>query len=266
MKPFERRRKRTPEAIAAAIAFGAGLAVVGGLVAWWVYRRGARGHVGEELEQRLVRAEEDVVERLQADERLSGQPIEVAALATGIIELSGAVETRRDAELAVSLARRAGDVRTVLNRLDVLEEMDRVEQARQEEMGPGTARGETRWLGVGVGMGRRRQGRQTDPGRRDDRADIVTGELGVDRAVEQTSEPLDKIPNATEHSASASQSAPDDYGTISDTSHRRTGNAQPSLQDTGSATHENVPPGTEVTLERSGLEGELEHRHQQEQG
>ena len=268
MKPYERRRSRSPETIAAAIAVGAGLVVVGGLLAWRLYRRAGRGRVGEELEERLVQSEEDVVERLRADKRLAGQPIEVAALATGIIELSGAVETRRDSELAVALARRAADVRTVLNRLDVLDEMDRVEQARRQDMGPGSARGETHWLGVGVGMGRRRQSRQTDPGRRDDRMDIVMGELGVDRAVENTSEPLDKIPNATEGSATASQSGPDDYGTIRDTSHRRLGNAQPMPQnpDTGTPTHENVPPGTEATLERSGVEGELEQRHPEERG
>ena len=230
MKPFERRQRRSPETIAAAIAVGAGLAVVGGLLAWRLWRRAGRGRVSDELEERLVQSEEDVVERLRADERLAGQPIEVAALASGIIELSGAVETRRDSELAVALARRAADVRTVLNRLDVLEEMDRAEQARRQDMGPGSARGETRWLGMGVGMGRRRQSRQTDPGRRDDRMDIVMGELGVDRAVENTSEPLDKIPNATEDRATASQSGPDDHGTIRDTSQRRLGNAQPMPQ------------------------------------
>ncbi len=260
MMLFERKPKRSREAVAAAIAVGAGLAVAGGLLAWRIYRRRQAAGAGP-LEEMLGRSEEDVVERLRADERLAGQPIEVAALATGIIELSGAVETRRDADLAVALARRAAGIRTVLNRLDILDEMDRVEGARHQDAGPGTAKGETHWLGVGVGMGRRRQGRQTDPARRDDRADMVTGELGVDRAVENTSEPLDKVPNATEHSATASQSGPDDYGTIRDTSHRRLGNAQPSPQDLDTPSHENVPPGTELTLEQTGLEHELEQRH-----
>lgn len=255
---FERKPKRSREAVAAAIAVGAGLAVAGGLLAWRFYRR--RGEAGGALETALAQSEEEVVDRLRADERLAGQPIEVAALASGIIELSGAVETERDADLAVTLARRAAGIRTVLNRLDILEEMDRVEGARHREVGPGTVRNESRWLGVGVGMGRRRQSRQTDPARRDDRADMVAGELGVNRAVENASEPLDKIPNATEGHATASQSAPDDHGTVRDTPHHRTGNAQPSPQDLQTPTGENVPPGTKVTLEESGPEGELQHR------
>ncbi|HEX9106411.1 MAG TPA: hypothetical protein VF832_04275, partial [Longimicrobiales bacterium] len=104
--------------------------------------------------------------------------------------------------------------------------------------------------------------RVTDPDRRDDKQSIVARELGVNRAVEQTSELLDKIPNAVEGHASASQSGPDDRGRMGETSHRRTGNANPFPQDldTATPTHENVPPGTALDLEQSGLEGELNER------
>ena len=153
-------------------------------------------------------------------------------------------------------------MRTVLNRLDVLEEVERVESARRQPDGPGTPRADSHWLGLGVGMGRRRQGRATDPARRDDRADIVTSELGVHRAVENTSEPLDNIPNAVEGHATAAHSGPDDHGTISDTSHRRPGNAQsfPRQYDTETPNQENVKPGEDLGIEQAGLEGELKNR------
>ncbi len=258
----ESRWERNRERATVAIAVGAGVALVGGVVAWRLLRarRGAEG----QTEAVLTRLEEDVVDLLRADERISGQPIEVAALTDGIVELSGAVETQEDSDRAVAIARRAQRVRTVLNRLDVLEEIDRAENARHLPEGPGTPRADTRWLGLGVGMGRRRQGRETDPDRRDDRVDIVSSELGVDRVVENPSEPLDKIPNAVEGHATAAHSGPDDHGTVSDVSHRRLGNAQPFPQDYRTPTQQNVPPGTELDIEQAGLEGELRSRGPEE--
>jgi len=258
MNLFEGKRNHTRETVA--LAWGAGVAIAA-VLAWQWRRRAGRGR-DRRLEALLARLEEDVVERLRGDERISGQPIEVAGLAQGIVELSGTVETESDAERAVALAQRSPGVRTVLNRLDVLGDAERAQRARRQPSGPGTVRADTRWLGIGVGMGRRRQSRATDPGRRDDRQSIVTHELGVHRMVEQTSEILDKIPNAVEGQASATSSAPDDRGTIGETSHRRTGNANPFPQqlDTATPTHENIPPGTELDLEKAGLEGELTER------
>lgn len=256
---LQREKHRTKETVA--VAVGAGVALAAGVLAWQWYRSGRRGGQSQ-LEGALGRLEEDVVELLRGDERIAGQAIEVAALANGIVELSGSVETQDDSDRAVAVAQRASGVRTVLNRLDVAEEVERLDEGRRRPDGPGTAKADTRWLGVGVGMGRRRQGRQTDPDRRDDKADIVSHDLGVSRMVEQTSEILDKIPNATDNSATAARSGPDDRGTIAETSHRRTGNANPFPQDldTETPTHENVPPGTELKIEEPGLEGELNER------
>lgn len=260
MMLFERERDRTRETIAMAV--GAGVAMAAGVLAWQWYRGGRRG-VERQLEGALGRLEEDVVQLLRQDERIAHQSIEVAALASGIVELSGAVETQDDAARAVAAAQRGQGVRTVLNRLDVLEEVERLEENRAEPDGPGTSKADARWLGVGVGIGRRRQGFETDPDRRDDKIDMISHELGVSRVVEESSEILDKIPNATEGSATGAQSAPDDRGTIGETSHRRTGNANPFPQDldTGTPTHENVPPGDELKFEETGLEGELNERH-----
>ncbi len=260
MKLLRRGKDHSREAVA--VAVGAGVALAAGVLAWQWYRGGRRG-TDRELEGALAHLEEDVVELLRGDQRIAGQPIEVAALAQGIVELSGSVETREDSERAMAVAQRAAGVRTVLNRLDVLEEADRLDDGRRRPGGPGTPRADTRWTGLGVGIGRRRQGRQTDPPQRDDRVDLVQEALGVDRAVEQTSEILDKIPTATEGRATASHSGPDDRGTIGETSHRGTGNANPfpGEMNPAAAPHENVPPGTELDLEKAGLEGELERRN-----
>jgi len=265
MKFFEAKKDHTRETIA--LAVGAGVAIAAAVLVWQ-WRRGGRRGRDRQLEGLLARLEEDVVERLRGEDRIAGQPIEVAALARGIVELSGTVETAWQADRAVALAQRSPGVRTVLNRLEVLEEAERARQARRQPSGPGTARADTGWLGIGVGMGRRRQSRTTDPGRRDDRQSMVTNQLGVHRMVEQTSEILDKIPNAVEGQASASGSAPDDRGTIGDTSHRRTGNANPFPQhpDGVAPAHQNVPPGTELDVEKAGLEGELNQRRPADHG
>ena len=259
MKLLRKEPEHSREALA--VAVGAGVALAAGVLVWQWYRGGQRA-ADRQLEGVLAHLEEDVVALLRGEERISGQPIEVAALAQGIVELSGAVESQEDSDRAMAVAQRAPGVRTVLNRLDVLEEDERAADARRRPEGPGTARADTRWTGMGVGMGRRRQSRATDPARRDDRVDLVEEALAVDRAVEQTSEILDEIPTGREGGTS-SHSAPDDRGTIGETSHRRTGNANPFPQDLDieAATHENVPPGTELDLERAGLEGELERRN-----
>jgi len=216
MRLWRQEPERSRQALAAAV--GAGIALAAGVLVWQWYRR-ERGATDRELEGALSRLEEDVVELLRGDERTSTQPIEVAALAPGIVELSGGVETQDDSDRAMAVAQRASGVRTVLNRLDVLEESERAEDARRRPDGPGTPKADTHWTGMGVGMGHHRQSRPKDPGRRDDRSEMVQDALGVDRAVEQTSEILDGIPTAPEGGAPASHSAPDDRGPIGETSH-----------------------------------------------
>ena len=224
MRRFEREPDRTRGTIA--VAVGAGVALAAGVLAWQWYRGGRRG-VERQLEGELARLEEDVVELLRTDDGLSGQPVDVAALAMGIVELSGAVETQDDSDRAVALAQRAPGVRTVLNRLDVRQEAERIEEVRRRPSGPGTPRGDARFLGVGVGMGRRRQALETDPARPDDRADMVSDDLGVSHELEQSSEAESEIPLDA---------------------------------DSAPPLHENIPPGTQLDLERSGLEGELHER------
>lgn len=221
----------------------------------WTARRLAVGAAG-------MRVEEQVREALGSDELLSRREIEVGALADGIVELSGWVRDESESERAVAVAQRIPGVRTVLNRLDVEILEDHLAATRRRHAEGETSLRGSHWYGMGVGMGRRRQGRDTDPDRPDDRADRVSRELGAHRAVEQASEELDKLPTGLEDHTVV-PAAPTDRGTVADASHRRLGNVDdgpPQAVNPASGIHENVKTGTELTLEEAGLEEELIER------
>jgi BON domain-containing protein len=123
---------------------------------------------------RLAELEDAVIRALRADPILRTRAIDVAAVAPGIVELTGSVETEEEAHHAVDVVQGVLVVSTVLNRLNLGEFERRLRKQR------GAARAEasgSRWYGMGVGMGRRRQSRTTDPDRRDDRADMIDNAL-----------------------------------------------------------------------------------------
>ncbi|HEX7118957.1 MAG TPA: BON domain-containing protein [Longimicrobiales bacterium] len=206
--------------------------------------------------------ERRVADALEAEGLLGRFDIEVGALSDGIVELTGTVRDESDADRAVAVAQRVAGVGTVLNRLDteILEEHLAETRMRHAERGPGER--ETHWYGNLVGTGMRRQGHETDPARPDDRIDIVTRELGVDRAEEAASESLDKLaPAVAGHTTQPA--APSDRDVVDRASHRRLGNvpAEPVQElNPESGIHENVKKGTELTLEDAGLEEELIER------
>ncbi len=104
-------------------------------------------HPGEE--QGLAELEDEVLEAFLHDSVLSERGVDVGCISPGIIELSGAVHTAAEVERAVSTARGVHGVVTVVNRLEV------------EDAAPGDhMSGE--WTGRNVGMGRRRQGIETE--------------------------------------------------------------------------------------------------------
>lgn len=199
---------------------------------------------------------ERVADALAADEVIGNRPIEVGALTEGIVELVGPVQDEWEADRAVSIAQGVPGVRTILNRLDHAIEEDHLANTlyRYDEGDPSLQSG--RWYGMGVGMGRRRQGHETDPDRTSDRAPMVMRALGTDRAVEEASDRLDKLPTGGEGHTSA-PAAPTDRGTVEEASHRRLGNelVDP-LQDLNpeSRVEPEIKKGTRVTLERSGLD------------
>ncbi len=106
----------------------------------------------------LTQLEDAVLDAFLADGVLSERGIDVGAISQGIVELSGSVWTEEEADLAVSMARSVAGVDTVVNRLDVEESPSM----------RGAVDGGGAWEGRKVGMGRRRQGVETDPARNDD--------------------------------------------------------------------------------------------------
>ncbi len=127
----------------------------------------------------LGELEKAVIKALRSDSTLRSRPIDVAAVAPGIVELSGSVETEEEAHHAVDVVQGVAVVRTVLNRLN-LGEVER-KLRRHRAVGGRPEGAGSRWYGMGVGMGRRRQSPSTDPDRRDDHADMVDDALAPSR-------------------------------------------------------------------------------------
>lgn len=121
-----------------------------------------RREAGEQAE--LTRLEDAVLERFLTDPTLSERRIDVGAISRGIVELSGSVRTADEAEHAVAEASAVPGVDTVVNRMEVEDGVRRGRGRFTEEEG----RMSQEWTGRTVGTGSRRQGRDTDPDRRDD--------------------------------------------------------------------------------------------------
>jgi hypothetical protein len=210
----------------------------------------------------MLRLEVAVADALATDPVLGRRPIEVGALTVGIVELTGPVRDAWEASRAITISQRVPGVRTVLNRLDheIVEDHLANTQDRYDAGDP-SLQG-THWYGMGVGMGQRRQSEETDPDRPSDRVRLVSRALGTDRAVEQTSERLDKLPTGVEGHTTA-PAGPSDRGTVEDASHRRLGNepVEPlqELNPEGQVLAE-IKKGTRVTLEASGIESEIVER------
>ena len=102
--------------------------------------------------------EERVLEAFRNDPILSERAIDIGSIGESTIELAGWVTTEEEAEHAVTIARGTPGVDTVLNRIAVGEEEERIaDHARLFAEGD-DAHTEAHWEGNTVGTGRRRQG------------------------------------------------------------------------------------------------------------
>jgi len=130
----------------------------------------------------LDAVEDEAVDALRQVGPVGSRPIDVAALREGTIELTGAVHTDEEAKRAVAVVHALQGIHTVVNRLTVGEEEVKLAENRRRHDEGDPALTESQWEGMGVGMGRRRQSRDTDPFRRDDRATML------DRAIDEVAE------------------------------------------------------------------------------
>ena len=115
----------------------------------------------------LMGLEDAVLDAFVGDEMLRGCGIDVGAISRGIVELSGSVWTREEAQRAVSVAHGVEGVETVVNRMEIEAERERL-HPRDDFDAEGLKMSGAEWTGHQSGMGRRRQGSDTDPARRDD--------------------------------------------------------------------------------------------------
>jgi len=149
-----------PWLLAAAAVIGASAAAYG-ILRLVRQRRGEPGRMPREYDS----LESAAVEALRRDPVTGRCGIDVAALAPGILELSGSVPTQEVGQRAARLLHAVPGVKTVLNRLDI-DSQQRPTRAQWRGRGGGSGGGQ--WNGMNVGMGRRRQGAETDPAQRDD--------------------------------------------------------------------------------------------------
>ncbi len=115
-------------------------------------------------QRELTRLEDAVLDAFLRDAVLAERPIDVGAISRGIIELSGSVDTLAEAQLAVHTAERVPNVETVVNRLEI--ENDVARRPARVNQGTGGAMS-AEWSGNVSGMGRKRQGNE-EPDQRDD--------------------------------------------------------------------------------------------------
>lgn len=116
-------------------------------------------------QEALMALEDAVLDAFMDDEMLRECGIDVGAISRGIVELSGSVWTREEAQRAMSVAHAVQGVETVVNRMEIENERARLHPRDDSDEGIEMS-GE--WTGHQSGMGSRRQGDQTDPDRPDD--------------------------------------------------------------------------------------------------
>jgi hypothetical protein len=135
--------------------------------------------------------EENVLEAYMNDPILSERAVDIGEIGEGIIELAGWVETEEEAEHAVTLARGVVGVDTVVNRLNVGEEEEQLEENFERYSSGDDALNEARWEGQQVGTGARRQGSSAEIDRHADphtelQDKWLSEQAALDNAAEET--------------------------------------------------------------------------------
>jgi hypothetical protein len=138
--------------------------------------------------------EERVLEAFRNDPILAERAIDIGGIGEATIELAGWVTTEEEAEHAVTIARGVPGVRTVLNRIAVGDEEERIaDHARLFGEGD-VAHTEAHWEGNTVGTGRRRQGSSADIDRHaDPRVDLAEKWTSADAEVREAAEDIAAI-------------------------------------------------------------------------
>lgn len=172
------------QGLLAVLGISAGVAT-GVAAGFWLWRRRA-GETADALERWAEPrgSAQDVAEAFRSDAKLSRRRIDVDTIAEGVVELSGSVRDRSEAERAVGMAQRTTGVYTVVNRLRIEDEESQRETTRRRWTEGAPELRERHHYGMGVGMGTRRQSPDTDPDRPSDKQRMLDRELDVGRVDE----------------------------------------------------------------------------------
>ena len=138
--------------------------------------------------------EDLVLEAFRNDPILAERAIDIGGIGDATIELAGWVKSDDEATLAVTIARGVPGVTTVLNRIAVGDEEDRVaDHARLFAEGD-DAHTEARWEGNSVGTGRRRQGTSEEFDRHaDPRVELREKWTSADAETREAADDIDGI-------------------------------------------------------------------------
>jgi hypothetical protein len=146
---------------------------------------------GDEADESL---EERVLEAFRNDPVLAERAIDIGSISEGVIELAGWVEDEDEAEHAVTLARGVPGVDTVVNRIALGEEEERLESAARRFRGGDPALNEAHWEGAHVGTGRRRQGNSQELDRHQDpRVDLEDRWQRTDDAIRNSADAVEGL-------------------------------------------------------------------------
>jgi hypothetical protein len=165
---------------------------------WWWRRRS--GSWSDELERwgHPRGSAQDVADAFRDDPKLSRRRIDVDTIAEGVVELSGSVRDRDEADRAVGIAQRTTGVYTVVNRLRVEDEETHRETTRRRWNDGAPELRERKHYGMGVGMGASRHSPATDPERPSDKQQMLERELDVGRLdQDDVSQPGAESPSAS---------------------------------------------------------------------
>jgi hypothetical protein len=146
----------------------------------------------EETSEEGSELEERVLEAFRNDPILSERAIDIGGIGEETIELAGWVTSEDEAEHAVVLARGVPGVITVVNRIAVGDEEERIQDNNRRFENGDDALTEAHWEGRTVGTGRRRQGTSDEPDRHaDPRVELkerwTTAEVELAEAADETS-------------------------------------------------------------------------------
>ena len=200
-------------------------------------------------EELLARMEDEVIDALLRDPVLSERGIDVGCIRRGVLELSGSVRTADEADRAVRVARAAEGVETVVNRMEIEQDRRSGTDEWEERMG-----GE--WTGRQVGMGRRRQSEETDPGADDSQH---MREMALEQSDRDQYEDEDLAHSQPRLSARPGVGDPnptrydEDELDNQEPHGRRAVSEQPQAMNSQSRVGEGLAPGLELEMESSSV-------------